>query len=545
MKQKMVKNKRGNDRRGHLYSDRKGASVVPEGCNLNSDRKRASVVPEGCNLNSDRKRASVVPEGCNLGSDRKRASVVPEGCNLNSDRKRASVVPEGCNLGSAVYGTSATLYCERSEHWEYPKGGVPVGGHRKYNMNFEDLFWGFRLCGHSFISAGARVHPIGNNPYRGIMMRFLGAILIMLCLCLALPVPVQAAPTMNSKYYCLVDRESGQPILGKNANVSRPPASTTKMMTAILAVEYAGLDETATVSVNADKTPEYTIGLRVGQKLTVEELLKVALIRSANDAAVVLAEHVAGDERFFAYLMSKKAFLIGAAHTRFQNASGLPDKDHNSTAYDLAQIGRYALTKEYISKTVASSEAEFAHPGYGRPLAIHNTNSLLNSYSGADGIKTGTTDAAGKCLVASASRDNRGLIAVVLKSGDRQGDTIKLLNYGFQKATLQKVMDNEIPFKTLKINNSVQPYAEVVLAEDLWLWQGDDKYNIEKRLSFNYNLDAPLKKGQHLGELDIYIDGSYFKSISLVSRDDIDRQPGFINRIIKGIMKLAKGDTGS
>jgi len=398
----------------------------------------------------------------------------------------------------------------------------------------------------SIISTDIGARPTSKNTYRRRLMRFLSAILIMLGLCLVLPACAQAAaPSINSQYYCLVDRESGQPILGKNANVSRPPASTTKMMTAILAMEYAGLDEIATVSVNADKTPEYTIGLKAGQKITVGELLKVALIRSANDAAVVLAEHVAGDESFFAYLMSKKAFLIGATHTRFQNSSGLPDKNHNSTAYDLAQIGRCALSKEYISKTVASSEAEFDHPGYGQPLTINNTNSLLRSYPGADGIKTGTTDAAGKCLVASASRENRGLIAVVLKSGDRQGDCVRLLNYGFQKATLQKVMDCETPFKTLNINNSAQPYAEVVLAEDLWLWQGDDKSNIEKRLRFNYNLDAPLKKGQLLGELDFYIDGSYFKSIALVSREDIDRQPGYIKRIIKGIMKLASGDNGS
>ena len=108
-------------------------------------------------------------------------------------------------------------------------------------------------------------------------------------------------------------------------------------------MEYTSLDEVAVVTANTDRTAEYTIGLQAGQKLPVGELLKVALIRSANDAAVVLAEHVAGDEKFFAYLMSQKALLIGAANTRFQNASGLPAKNHYSTAYDLAQIGRYAV----------------------------------------------------------------------------------------------------------------------------------------------------------------------------------------------------------
>jgi D-alanyl-D-alanine carboxypeptidase (penicillin-binding protein 5/6) len=317
-------------------------------------------------------------------------------------------------------------------------------------------------------------------------------------------------------------------------------ASTTKMMTAILAVEYAGLDEIAVVSKNADRTPEYTIGLRAGQQLTVGELLKVALIRSSNDAAVVLAEHVAGDESFFAYLMTKKAFAIGAMETRFKNASGLPDPDHYSTAYNLALIGSNSLSKPYIAKLVATAETDFKHPGYRESLTIRNTNGLLRGYTGADGIKTGTADASGKCLVASATRNNRGLIAVVLKSGDREGDCRKLLDYGFNNTSQQKILDHETSFKNLRINGSENTWADIVPAEDLWLWLGNNKSNIEKKVRLNYNLEAPLKKGQVLGELDIYVDGGYFKSIALVSREDIDRQSWYLKRIINGIMKHTK-----
>lgn len=348
------------------------------------------------------------------------------------------------------------------------------------------------------------------------------------------PGPVMAAPCLTSQYYCLVDAESGQYIYGKNANVERPMASTTKIMTAILAAEYANLDEVAVVTPNAGRTAEYTIGLRAGQKLAVGEVLKVALIRSANDAAVVLAEHVAGDEKFFAYLMSKKAFLIGAANTRFHNPSGLPAKNHYSTAYDLAQMGRYAIAKPVIKELVSTVQTTFKHPAYLEPLTIRNTNAaLLVGYPGADGIKTGTTDDAGKCLVASSTRQERTLIAVALKSYDRQGDCMKLMDYGYQSTTRQKLLDHQESFKTLKVNNGQPAWAEVVTAGDVWLWRGEDVDDIEKIVRLHYNLDAPVMQDQVLGEADVYINDRYFQSVALVSQSRIDQQPWLGQRLLK------------
>ena len=158
----------------------------------------------------------------------------------------------------------------------------------------------------------------------------------------------QARPYHSSSNVCLLDADSGQIIYSQKAGEIRPVASTTKIMTAILSVEYAELDDRVEVSSRADHTPEYTIGLKEGQKLPVSELLKAALVKSSNDAAVALAEHVAGNERLFSHLMSKKAFIIGAVNTHFINASGLPADEHWSTAYDLAVMGRYLLQKKYI-----------------------------------------------------------------------------------------------------------------------------------------------------------------------------------------------------
>lgn len=356
------------------------------------------------------------------------------------------------------------------------------------------------------------------------------------------PLRVVASPQINSKYYCLVEASTGQPILAKNANVLRPIASTTKIMTAILALEYTDMDEEATVSKKASMTPEYTIGLRTGQKITINELMKVSLIKSSNDAAVVIAEHVAGDEAFFAHLMSKKAFAIGAMHTHFCNASGLPQDDHYSTAYDLTQMGRYALAQALIKKLVATKQTSFKHPGYLQPMTIRNTNGLLGTYPGVNGIKTGTANEAGKCLIASASRGGRKLIAVALKSGDRNGDCARLLDYGFKNTARCQVIDSRQVFKNVKINKGQKSFADIVPAHDLWLCLGDNKTDIQKKVRMNYMLEAPLPAGYKVGEMDIYIEGKYFDTIDLRTQHAVAREPGLIKKTIKSI--FATSNTG-
>lgn len=366
--------------------------------------------------------------------------------------------------------------------------------------------------------------------------RFLVKLILAFIILASMAVPAAAAPYMNSKYYCLMDAQSGQVLLSQDADEIRQVASTTKMLTAILTVDYAGLNEKAVVSENADRTPEYTIGLRAGQEVSVAELLTVSLIRSANDAAVVLAEHVAGDEEFFAHLMSMKAFAIGAVNTHFKNASGLPDDNHYSTAYDLAQIGRYALSYPKIKELVGTRRSTFAHPGYRQPLDISNTNGLLGSYPGADGIKTGTANASGKCLVASATRQGRQLIAVALKSGDRNGDCARLLDYGFNNCVLTKIIDSSQSFKYVSILNGAETGVDIYPQESLYLWAGEKSPNIEKWVEMNYELQAPVAKGQKVGIVHVYADGKPVKSINLVCRQRVERQPNLMFRMVKDFL---------
>lgn len=350
--------------------------------------------------------------------------------------------------------------------------------------------------------------------------------------------PVQAAPSLSSNYYCLMDAENGQVILSRNAGEPRPPASTTKVLTAIVVLDYAELDEVATVSDHAAGTPETAVGLKAGQQLTVEELLKAALVKSANDAAVVLAEHVAGNERFFAHLMNKKAFLLGAGQTHFENSSGLPSQEHVSTAYDLAVLGRYALTVPEIAELVKAPQVEFKHPGYQKPLVLKNTNTLLEVYPGANGIKTGTTNAAGKCLLASAQRDGRQLIAVTLKAASRPGDCIRLFEYGFNQTRPLVVLSSTETFKEIPSDKGI--LIPIIPERQVELWVGEGTPNIEKRVDIDYQIKLPVKKGVKVGSVSILADGKLVETVPLLVGEDIYGEETAIENWLKKFLARLK-----
>jgi len=365
--------------------------------------------------------------------------------------------------------------------------------------------------------------------YRIVKSAGLLAVLLIIAMLVWTP-RAEALPYLCCKYYCLVDAHTGQVILSRSADESRQVASTTKMMTAILAAEYADPQELATVSDAAAQTPKYVIGLRGGQQIRVEELLKAALIRSANDSAVVLGEHVAGDIDLFAHLMSLKAVVIGAHHTHFANPSGLPDSANYSSAYDLTCIGRFLLGKPELAALVSTRQTTFQHPGYRAEMIITNTNGLLDSYPGATGIKTGTTNLAGQCLVASATRQGRHLIAVALKSGDRTGDCARLLNYGFNECRLIKVVDHSDVLKEIWVTGGERPKAAIIPAQDVALWQGgNNKLNIEKVVRMDYQWEAPLQKGRQVGELRLYADGNLVKVCPLVAGEEVRKQGNLVN----------------
>ncbi|MFZ5907678.1 MAG: D-alanyl-D-alanine carboxypeptidase family protein [Nitrospirota bacterium] len=235
--------------------------------------------------------------------------------------------------------------------------------------------------------------------------------------CFFLPSPL-SAENFRSQAVAVMDATTGNLLYGKNPDLKRPPASTTKLITAMLALENTDLQDVVTISRNAAGTPPHRAGFRSGEKVTVEKLLYAALIGSANDAAVALAEAVSGSEKKFVALMNRKAREIGARNTRFVNANGLPGRGQFTTASDLAKIMghalRYPTLKEIIGTRMAHVTTE-----RGRMLSVKNTNRLLWSEEDLVGGKTGYTRSARHCFVCAAERNDETIVIALLGSPDR------------------------------------------------------------------------------------------------------------------------------
>lgn len=243
-------------------------------------------------------------------------------------------------------------------------------------------------------------------------------------------------PQVTAKGAILLDEATGQVLWEKNGYKALPPASTTKILTALLCLDMcmdmcgdeSGLEREVEVSPAAAAVGESSAGLISGERFRLGELLDAALLKSANDACFAIAEGVAGSEPYFVHLLNVKAASLGAVGAKIYNTNGLPDERHEMSCYDLALLARSAMQHDAFRERVGSVYGTMEGGSYNR--ALKNTNKLLLQNEYVTGIKTGTTNAAGACLVSSMERDGRSVIAVVLNSGDRYGDSIKLLNYG-------------------------------------------------------------------------------------------------------------------
>jgi D-alanyl-D-alanine carboxypeptidase (penicillin-binding protein 5/6) len=230
------------------------------------------------------------------------------------------------------------------------------------------------------------------------------------------------SPPLSAVSFVLADSATGQVLLGKEPDQPAPMASTTKVMTALLALERADLQETVVVSANA-LIGGSTMGLEAGEVVTIEDLLWGLLLNSGNDAAMALAEHVAGSEEAFVLLMNERAAQLGLPNTLFANPHGLDQPGHYSSARDLWRLSEEAL-RHPVFRTMVSTQA---HVAAGHPLS--NRNLLLDAYPGADGVKTGTSDQAGQCLVGSVTRDGHRALVAILGSQNRYADAEALFDH--------------------------------------------------------------------------------------------------------------------
>jgi D-alanyl-D-alanine carboxypeptidase (penicillin-binding protein 5/6) len=333
-------------------------------------------------------------------------------------------------------------------------------------------------------------------------------------------------PDIQAKAAILMDEGSGRILYAKNAHLQLPPASLTKIMTAILVIENGDLDQKVSVSRYAAETGESSIWLEEGEVLTRRELLYALMLVSANDAAVALAESVAGSEGAFVEKMNSRAGELQLSNTHFVNPHGLQDQEHYSSAYDLAVITREGMRYHLFREVVATREKYLPWPGHPWQRALINKNRLLSRYQGATGVKTGYTRQAGNCLVGAAQRGNLRLIAVVLNSPQVYEDTEKLLDYGFQNYQAVILQKREQAGSRLPVRKGERRFVKVAPQQDVIVAVNpEEKKHLSYRIELVRNVEAPVKKGEVLGTGRILLRGKEIGSVELLAEESVSLKP--------------------
>lgn len=351
--------------------------------------------------------------------------------------------------------------------------------------------------------------------------------LLVLCLLFMLAMPVAAAPQVAGKSAVLIDAQSGQILYEMAKDEKLPPASTTKILTAIIAIESGKLDEMVTVGPNPPLVEGTKVYLETGEKVRLRDLVLAALVHSANDAALAIGEYLAGSAPEFAKMMNAKAQAIGALNSNFVNPHGLSEENHYATAYDLALIGRYAMANETFRNMVKTKVLDWN--GRAWQTRLININKLLWNYDGADGIKTGYTSEAKSTIVASASRNGQTLIAVVLGSsgGNIWQDAKGLLDYGFANFQGIELANPEKIVATVDITPKEKLQLVPKEAVQLALPQNGNK-KIETRVVLA-PLQVPIEQGQTVGSLIFSLDGQEISRVELLAQNAVSRHISFTN----------------
>lgn len=281
------------------------------------------------------------------------------------------------------------------------------------------------------------------------------AVLSVIIFAVTLHTPVSAEPSVSAQAAVMTEVSSGKILYSKNADKVLPMASTTKIMTALVAVEAAGdrLDEVVEISDSAAGVEGSSMYLEKGEKMTLRELLYGLMLSSGNDAAVAIAENIGGSVEGFVDMMNQKAAEMGLTSTHFVNPNGLPDESHYSSANDMAKMTCHAMKNPDFAEIVGTKSYNISGEGKSYPRTLSNHNKLLRMYEGCIGVKTGFTKAAGRCLVSCAERDGLMLVCVTLNAPDDWNDHTLMFNYGFENFTAEDFMppEPELPKATVEL----------------------------------------------------------------------------------------------
>lgn len=354
-------------------------------------------------------------------------------------------------------------------------------------------------------------------------------------------VSTPSAPTINAAAYILHDYHTGKVLAENNADAKLAPASLTKIMTVYvvfteLSNGHLHLEDMVTISEKAWKTSGSRMFVELGNQIKVEDLLKGVIIQSGNDASVALAEHVGGNEETFAEMMNQHAIRLGMANSHFKNSDGLPVEDHYTTARDLA-ILTTALIKEFPDYYRWFSQKEFTF----NKITQQNRNKLLSRDESVDGVKTGFTDDAGYCLVASALREDMRLISVVMgaKSANaRANENQTLLNYGFRFYESHRLYQGKMALNEVRVWKGASKTISLGLAEDIYVTIPRRQYkDLKAVINVDKKITAPVADGAKLGSVKVTLKDEVVFNKDLVALKAVD-QGNIFQRLSDSVMMM-------
>lgn len=366
--------------------------------------------------------------------------------------------------------------------------------------------------------------------------------------------------SVKSEAAIVIEATTGKVVYSKNANSIKYPASTTKILTAIIAIEECSLDDMALVSeyaVTSIPSGYTNANIQVGETLSIKDLLYALMLASANEAAVVIAEHISGTNSAFAEHMNEKAAQIGCKNTHFVNANGMHSKSHYTTAFDMALITQYAMKnkifREIVSTTSYTLPATKIYPYNSRTftntnsLIIVNKNNVSNNYyyPYAIGVKTGYTSPAGNCLVSAANNNGLEFITVILgaKAKDvRYIDTINLFDFAFNNYSFIKLKSKNNSVTNIEIENASDDTKKLNLlinSDIIVLSNADNRNsNVEPKITLKDNLSAPIAKGEVVGSITYEFDGDTYKA-DLIAASNVEKKVDFIYNLCIKILVIS------
>ncbi|SCY99035.1 D-alanyl-D-alanine carboxypeptidase family protein [Alkaliphilus peptidifermentans] len=338
--------------------------------------------------------------------------------------------------------------------------------------------------------------------------------------------------SINAKSAILIDQSTGKILYEKNIHEALPPASVTKIMTMLLAMEALDsnritLDDKVVISEYASSMGGTQLYLEPGEIKTVEELMKGLVIRSANDAAVAIGEYIAGTEEMFVQKMNERAKELGMEDTNFVNSNGLPAEGHVTSAYDVAQMSRELLKHDGVKGWLTTWMDTVVVGKNQSEQQLVNTNRLIRFYDGATGVKTGYTNDAKHCLSASATRGNNSFIAVVLAAPSSQirfDEASKLLDYGFANFNTVEIVKKSASVGKIQVQKGKEVEIDGVALDDLKvLVNKGDEGKVKKEVIIPQYIQAPMEKGEKIGEVIVTIDGTEVNRVDIVTPEEIEK----------------------